>query len=156
MIFFCLNINPVQTFHCFFISQYCRELLTNPSRYKRAESNLQADEKGSQHWIQVVVWLYIFICRFIVWILQLKFSLAIKQIWFSFTLQLLLCQRKVLKIFGSVSFTLLKKQTRKNSPTPSQLNHYYFIFSKLKLKSTYRKINKSLDIYLFNNSRRLF
>ena len=31
-------------------------ILSQPSRYKKEESNLLADEKGSQHWIQVFVW----------------------------------------------------------------------------------------------------
>ena len=32
-------------------------ILTQPSRNKRAESNLLADEKDPQHWIQVVIWI---------------------------------------------------------------------------------------------------
>ena len=41
---------PVPTFNWFLEYQtITSEILTQPSRYKRAESNLQADEKGPQH-----------------------------------------------------------------------------------------------------------
>ena len=33
------------------------QILTQPSPFKRAESNLLADEKVSQHRIQVVIWI---------------------------------------------------------------------------------------------------
>ena len=40
------------------------KILIQPSRYKRAESKLSADEKVTSHWKQVVVWpgLYIHCC----------------------------------------------------------------------------------------------
>ena len=50
-------MKTVPTFHWFFEYQpIASVILTQPSRYKRAESNLQADEKGPQHWIQVFVY----------------------------------------------------------------------------------------------------
>ena len=57
--------DPVTTSNWVFQYQpIASEILTQPSRYKTAESNLLADEKGPQHWIQLVVWvihLYLYI-----------------------------------------------------------------------------------------------
>ena len=59
-------MDPVPTSNWVFENQpIAGEILTQSSRNKRAESNLLADEKGPQHWIQVIVWvihlfLYIF------------------------------------------------------------------------------------------------
>ena len=36
-------------------------MLTQPSRYKRAESNLQAVEKGPQDRVHVVVWVILYL-----------------------------------------------------------------------------------------------
>ena len=58
------------TFDCVYENQpIAFRILTQPSGYNRAESNLLADEKGSQQGdpcSYVVVWLYIYIYRFIV------------------------------------------------------------------------------------------
>ena len=44
------------TFNCVFEYQLiASEILTQPSYYKRAESNLLSDGEVPQHWIQVVV-----------------------------------------------------------------------------------------------------
>ena len=43
------------------ISQMCRKFLTQPSRYKGAESNLLADEKIFYHLGQVFVFIYIYL-----------------------------------------------------------------------------------------------
>ena len=55
----------VPTFNWFFEYQpIASEMLTQPSRYKWAERNLIADEKGPLHWIQIVFWiihLYLYI-----------------------------------------------------------------------------------------------
>ncbi len=60
--------NPVDampTSNWFFECQpMALEILTQQSRCKKAESNLLSDEKGLQHWFQVVVWiihLYLYI-----------------------------------------------------------------------------------------------
>ena len=51
------SVDPVPTFNQVFGYQpVVSVILSQPSRYKIAESNLLADEKGPQHWIQVFVW----------------------------------------------------------------------------------------------------
>ena len=61
--------NPKATFNRVFEYQsIASEILKQPSRYNRTESNLIADEKGPHDWNQLVVWvihLYVYIyCKF--------------------------------------------------------------------------------------------
>ena len=56
----------MQTFNWVFENQPITLEILTASRYIKAESNLIADEKGPIRGIQVVVWLYIYIYRFII------------------------------------------------------------------------------------------
>ena len=58
--------DPVSTFKCVFKDQQMASgMLSQPSRYKNAESNLLADEKVPNRGIQTVVWLYIYTVDFL-------------------------------------------------------------------------------------------
>ena len=59
--------DPVSTFNWVFENQPIGSGISRQQcHYKRAESNLQADEKDPQQGIQVIVLLYIYFYRFIV------------------------------------------------------------------------------------------
>ena len=61
------SVDPVSTFNFLFKKQQIPSgILTQPSRYKRAETNLLADEKGSQQRDPGSFLLYIYIYRFMV------------------------------------------------------------------------------------------
>ena len=56
-------------------------ILIQPSRYQRPKSNLLADEKVPNRGIQVVVWLYIYIYRFISWTKNIFYFLINPIMW---------------------------------------------------------------------------
>ena len=61
------SVDPVPTFNLVFENQQLASgILTQPSRYKRAENNLLADEKGPQQRDPGSFLLYIYIYRFMV------------------------------------------------------------------------------------------
>ena len=70
--------DPEPSFNLAFENQPIASVIyTQPIRYKRAESSLLANEKGPQQWIQVVIWIYIYIYRFIATIPSLYLIFAI-------------------------------------------------------------------------------
>ena len=59
-------MDPVPSFNWVFeYESIATEMLIQPSRYKRAENNLQADEIGPLQWIQIVVWIIIYLNVFL-------------------------------------------------------------------------------------------